>query len=75
MSPKTFNGTSKKGDFHEALHAAIGAAKEGLTTDFVRWRLEKVSGENGGFILQNDLTVTIAARGPKKMARSARQAP
>jgi hypothetical protein len=59
---KEFSGTSKNGDFQEALSKAIDLAKRGLgPTDFVRWKLTNMTGENGGFVLQNDLTVTIDA--------------
>lgn len=64
MSEGTFEGTSKNGDIQEALAAAIDAAKDGLRTDFVRWRLEELSGEDGGFVLVRDVTVRIHARSP-----------
>lgn len=59
-----FRGTSKQGDFHEALDNAIAAAKEGLTSSLVIWQLQDVSGQNGGFAQVNDLTVIIRARVP-----------
>lgn len=68
MSAKTgrdiFEGKSTNNDFQEALEAAIAAAKEGLTTELVVWQLEKVSGENGGFVPVRDLTVSIHAQVP-----------
>lgn len=59
-----FEGTSNEGDFNEALQRAIAAALEGLSSTLVTWRLLEVSGENGGFTLANNLTVTIEARVP-----------
>lgn len=63
--PKTkFEGTSARGDINEALQNAIGAAKDGLKSEQVEWRLEELSGVNGGFVPQNDITVRIHARRP-----------
>ena len=59
-----FEGTSQNGDLHEALAGAIRKAKNDLTTDHITWTLEKVSGENGGFVQVNNVTVTISAKGP-----------
>ena len=59
-----FSGTSKNDDFQEALRLAIAAAKDGLRTDFVQWTLIRVFDEDGGVVLQNDLTVEIEADGP-----------
>jgi hypothetical protein len=68
MSAKTgrdiFEGKSTNGNIEDALEAAIAAAKQGLTTDLVVWQLEKVSGENGGFVGVNDVTVSIHAQVP-----------
>ena len=58
---RRFSGTSNKGDFREALASAIAEAKQGLGTDLVRWTLLLVTGVNGGFAGQNDLTVHIKA--------------
>lgn len=66
MSEGTFEGKSKNGDIQEALADAIAAAKTGLITDFVRWRLEQLSGEDGGFIPVRDVIVKIHARGPSE---------
>jgi hypothetical protein len=59
-----YSGTSNKGDFTEALDSAIAAAKSGLSTTLVKWTLGQVSGLNGGFVGQNDLTVEIEASAP-----------
>ncbi len=59
-----FVGTSESGDFGEALAAAIAAAKEGLHSTLVLWTLRDVSGESGGFVAVNRLSVTIEARVP-----------
>lgn len=66
MSKGTFEGKSKKNDIQEALEEAIAAAKAGLITDFVRWRLEQLSGEDGGIVGVRDLIVRIHARGPSE---------
>ena len=59
-----YTGTSDNSDFNEALLLAIAAAKEGLGSDFVTWVLLVVTGANGGFAGQNDLTVEIEATVP-----------
>lgn len=60
-----FSGTSKTGNFEEALGYAITAAAEELgkgTTDvMVTWHLLLVSGIQGGIAGFNDLTVEIFA--------------
>ena len=56
-----FSATSNKGDFHEALNLAFADAFSGLGTDRIKWTLLLVSGVNGGFAAQNDLTVEIEA--------------
>lgn len=66
MPVQTYTGTSEKGDFHEALQNAIATAKETIPTDLVRWKLEEVRGENGGYILKNDLLVFIQVEVPSK---------
>ncbi|MEL7468782.1 MAG: hypothetical protein AAFN27_10025 [Pseudomonadota bacterium] len=58
---KKFTGYSRNNDLSEALANAISQAKQGLTTDFVRWKLEFVKGEAGGFILSTDLYAGILA--------------
>jgi hypothetical protein len=64
MSRGKFEGTSKNGDLQEALALAIAAAKEGLKSTLVRWKLDEVSGEDGGFVQVTDITVKISARTP-----------
>ena len=59
-----FEGTSDQGDFTEALQNAIAAAKEGLTSTLVSWKLLEISGQNGGFVQVNELTVSIQAQVP-----------
>ena len=58
----SFRGTSERGDLAEALADAIRNAKQSLRTDLVTWTLQNISGENGGFVGVNRLTVTIRAR-------------
>lgn len=61
---KAFGGKSNNGDFNEALHCAIQAAKDGLKTDYITWELKTTRGENGGFVQVDNLTVTILATPP-----------
>jgi hypothetical protein len=61
MSDKIFDGTSKIGDFNEALSIAIEQAKEKLMTDHVKWELIKISGINGGYTLESEIEVIISA--------------
>ena len=58
---KRFTGTSKKGNFEEALERAIKAAAVALKTERVIWTMLLVSGVSGGIAPQNDLTVEIEA--------------
>jgi hypothetical protein len=59
-----YTGTADNGDINVALKLAIQAAKEGLGSDIVVWIMLVVSGANGGFAGQNDLTVEIEASIP-----------
>lgn len=59
-----YSGTADNGDINVALRLAIQAAKEGLGADLIVWTLLVVSGANGGFVGQNDLTVEIEASVP-----------
>jgi hypothetical protein len=63
---KLFSGTSKKGDFSEALEAAIKAALASTTVSDAqaKWTMKEVSGVKGGIAGLNDLTVTIYATVP-----------
>jgi hypothetical protein len=55
---KTATGTSMKGDLQEALNIAVETA---LNAEMlVRWKLECVTGERGGFTGINQLTVEIS---------------
>ncbi|MEW5058386.1 MAG: hypothetical protein AB1Y25_12280 [Cycloclasticus sp.] len=66
MSNDIFNGTSKNGDITEALNIAIQAAKEGLTSSYVEWNIQDISGKYGGTVLQTEISVSIKAdAGPK----------
>lgn len=64
--PRTgkFSGTSKKGELEGALQKAIAAAKKGLTSEFVTWKLLEAHGADGGFADQHDLTAEIEATVP-----------
>lgn len=59
-----YTGTADNGDINVALALAVQAAKEGLGADLVVWTLLVISGANGGFVGQNDLTVEIEASIP-----------
>ena len=59
-----FEGKSDNGDFTEALRNAIILAKEKLHTDHILWKLESTTGEDGGFILINSLTISISVMVP-----------
>ena len=63
-SLKIFEGLSEKGNFQEALFQAIQKAKEQFKTDFVTWKLNEISGEDGGFVNVTRLTVSINANPP-----------
>jgi hypothetical protein len=56
-----FEGISERGDFQEALADAIQNAKNQLKTTLVAWKLNGISGENGGFTQVNRLSVVIDA--------------
>lgn len=60
---QVFKGTSKKGDFKEALDAAIQAAMATARGNDrqVRWTFKSLSGVNGGIIGAHEVTVTIEA--------------
>lgn len=61
---KRYSGTSKKGNFDEAVQQAIAAAKKALGSELVQWTLVLTEGVNGGIVGQNDLTVEIVAAAP-----------
>ena len=59
-----FSGTSRNGDFQEALSDAITAATSGLGGGpdlMVNWHVLLISGVNGGIAGLNNLTVEIFA--------------
>lgn len=62
---KTATGTSEKGDLQEAIRIAVEAAKAATQTADVqiRWKLECVSGVDGGFAPTSKLTVEISYEG------------
>lgn len=60
----SFTGKSKSGNLTEALRDAINQAKDSLHTDFVTWKIEKITGSNGGFTQVNEISVTITASPP-----------
>jgi hypothetical protein len=62
-----FIGTSKIGDFQEALRNAIAEAHRAIggSDMIIEWRLDNVTGENGGLKPIDNLHVTIQAHGPE----------
>jgi hypothetical protein len=54
-----FTGLSKRGRLDEAIADAIEIAKRTIPSDYVEWKLCEVSGKNGGFVLAQEITVTI----------------
>jgi hypothetical protein len=60
---KPFSGSSRKGNFEEALADAINKARASApgADRQVRWTLKEVSGVNGGIDPLNILTVEIEA--------------
>jgi len=61
-----FSGKSERGDFQEALQVAMATALQQLQTDFIHYKVLTIEGTQGGFVLENIMTVTIEAEGPKK---------
>ena len=59
---KTATGISKKGDLQEAIDIAVAAALNSVPgADMqIKWKLECVSGVEGGFAPKRDLTVEIS---------------
>jgi hypothetical protein len=60
---RTFTGISRRGRLEEALADAITAAKAGIPSDYVEWKLLDVSGKDGGFTLVQEVEVTIEVQG------------
>ena len=62
-----FTGTSERGNFQEALRNAINAAIEdsGVADIIIKWKLDCVTGENGGITGLDVLNVTIQTLGPE----------
>lgn len=62
---ETFTGESKKGNFQEALDAAIAAAQKALSkggADIqIAWTLKSTTGVSGGIAPVKTVTVTISA--------------
>lgn len=65
MKEGSFTGTSRSGNLAEALNQAIANAKASLKTDFIKWKLEKLFGEDGGGVNVQVLSVEISAKGPE----------
>lgn len=61
-SKGSFTGTSQSGDLAEALADAIRQAEEssGIVDLMVRWKLDRIFGEHGGFAGKKEISVTIS---------------
>jgi hypothetical protein len=61
---RSFKGTSKKGDYQEALQNAINAAQRSVRHPdaMVEWAFRSASGRSGGFAGFREVTVTIDAK-------------
>ena len=60
QTERRFDGTSDRGDFIEALNNAVAAARSAAL--HMNWSLEEVSGEFGGIVGANRITVSIRVR-------------
>lgn len=58
----SIKGESTNGNLQEALDNAIEIAKEKLKASYIDWKLETVSGTNGGFVEETKLFVVISAK-------------
>lgn len=59
---ETATGTSDKGDLQEALNIAVATALSSASgaDRLIKWKLECVSGEEGGFVGISEMTVEIS---------------
>ena len=64
MSLFEFSGKSPSGNIEEALQLAFQAAKEGLRSSMVKWKIADISGISGGFVEVNEVAVRILAEPP-----------
>ena len=62
---KTFIGESTNGSIQEAIDDAIAKAKETIPTDFVDWKIESITGTDGGFVQVRNVQVTISVKPSK----------
>jgi hypothetical protein len=62
MPQDQFTGESMRGDFQEALRNAISKATSsvGGTDKIVSWELQKIHGEDGGFVGFHKIFVVIS---------------
>jgi hypothetical protein len=75
MPPRSFIGTSDKGDLGEAIAAALTTAKAELHSDIVRWEVSLVNGLSGGVSATNRLQVTLLADTPQAQAMEGGEVP
>jgi hypothetical protein len=62
MKKGTFEGTSTNGSIEEAIINAINAAKHDLKSEMVSWKLDTLSGQNGGIAQTNMVTVSLKVK-------------
>jgi len=65
QATRIYSGTSDKGEFEEALEAAIRSsleARKNVSDVMVDWKLKEVSGTQGGIGGFHKLTVTIEVK-------------
>lgn len=65
MKKGIFKGTSTIGSIEEAITNAIDAAKQGLNSELVTWKLDTIGGENGGIVGVNTITVSLKTKANK----------
>jgi hypothetical protein len=68
-----FEGESTQGNFQEALDNAVAAARSGISSDFIYWKLAETTGANGGFVNENTLRVGIYATPPLRTGGETKQ--
>lgn len=65
MKKGKFEGTSTNGSIEDAITNAIDAAKHELKSEMISWKLDTVSGENGGITPINIVIVSVKAKAIK----------
>lgn len=63
---KTFTGESSEGDIQIAYAMAVEQAMSGLRSSLVLWEIVIISGESGGIVEKNSVSVQIHAHKPAR---------